>query len=119
MPRNLAPHMYRVDARRKDQGRALLDGGSTPPPSNEDDPAASDASVHFQQDRTYQHKTELRRQAGNHVGIHPGAFCPVGTSGGPHLSTKKVTKRGEVFGEWRTREDYLPLPLVLILFVVS
>jgi hypothetical protein len=107
MPRNLAPHMYRVDARRKDQGRALLDGGSTPPPSNEDDPAASDASVHFQQDRTYQHKTEMRRQAGNHVGIHPGAFCPVGT------------KRGEVFGEWRTREDYLPLPLVLILFVVS
>jgi hypothetical protein len=38
---NLALHTYRVDARRKDQARALLDGGSAPPPFDEDDPAAT------------------------------------------------------------------------------
>jgi hypothetical protein len=41
MPWNLAPHTYRVDAKRKDQGWALLDGGSTPPSSDEDDPTAA------------------------------------------------------------------------------
>jgi hypothetical protein len=41
MPQNSAPHTYRVDAERKDQGRALLDGGSAPPASDEDDPTAT------------------------------------------------------------------------------
>jgi hypothetical protein len=40
MPRDSAPHMYQVDTGRKDQGRTLLDGGSTPPPYDEDDPTA-------------------------------------------------------------------------------
>jgi hypothetical protein len=37
MPWNSAPHTYRVDAKRKDQGWAFLDGGSAPPASTEDD----------------------------------------------------------------------------------
>jgi hypothetical protein len=41
MPRNSAPHMYWVDAGRKDQGRALLDGGSAPPPFNKDGATAT------------------------------------------------------------------------------
>jgi hypothetical protein len=64
MPRNSAPHTYRVDEERKDQGWALLDGGS-------------------------------------------------------HRLTKKVTRRGEVLVEQRTWEDYVPLHIVLILFIVS
>jgi hypothetical protein len=38
---NSATHTYQVDARRKDQGWDLLDGGFTPPLSNEDDPVAT------------------------------------------------------------------------------
>jgi hypothetical protein len=36
--RKLAPRAYREDAGRKDQGRALLDGGSAPPMSDDDNP---------------------------------------------------------------------------------
>jgi hypothetical protein len=39
----LAPRAYREDDGRKDQGRALLDGGSTPLLSNKDDPTVTDA----------------------------------------------------------------------------
>jgi hypothetical protein len=35
------PHTYRVDTGRKVQGWALMDRGSTPPPSDEDDPIAA------------------------------------------------------------------------------
>jgi hypothetical protein len=45
MPRNIAPHMYRVYEGRKDQGQSLLDGGSTPPPSDEDNPATTDTTA--------------------------------------------------------------------------
>jgi hypothetical protein len=45
MPWNSAPHMYRVDAERKDQGWALLDRDSTLPPSDEDDLAAEGATA--------------------------------------------------------------------------
>jgi hypothetical protein len=41
----LAPHAYREDASKKDQGRALLDGGSAPPMSNKDDPTVVDAAA--------------------------------------------------------------------------
>jgi hypothetical protein len=41
MPQSSAPHMYRVDFGRKDQGQAFLDRGSTPPPSDKDDPTAA------------------------------------------------------------------------------
>jgi hypothetical protein len=41
MPQISAPHTYWVDEGRKDQGRALLDGGSAPPPPDEDDPTAA------------------------------------------------------------------------------
>jgi hypothetical protein len=40
LPQKSAPHTYWVDARRKDQGRALLDKGFALPASDEDDPAA-------------------------------------------------------------------------------
>jgi hypothetical protein len=45
MPRNLAPHMYRVDAERKDHGWALYDGGSAPPSSDKDNLAAADTTA--------------------------------------------------------------------------
>jgi hypothetical protein len=41
MPQNSARHMYRVDVGRKDQGRALLDGDSAPPLSDEDYPTTA------------------------------------------------------------------------------
>jgi hypothetical protein len=44
---------------------------------------------------------------------------PVGTSRGPHLLTKKVTGQGEVLEEQRMGEDYLPLLLLFILFIIS
>jgi hypothetical protein len=39
---HLVPHAYQEDTGRKDQAWALLDGGSTPPTSNDDDPTVVD-----------------------------------------------------------------------------
>jgi hypothetical protein len=41
MPWDSTPHTYRVDTGRKGQGRVLLDEGSAPPPSDEDDPTTA------------------------------------------------------------------------------
>jgi hypothetical protein len=44
MPRKSAPQTYRVDARSKDQGWALLERGYAPPLSFKDDPAATNTT---------------------------------------------------------------------------
>jgi hypothetical protein len=41
-----APHAFREDAGRKDQGQALLEEGSTPSTSDEDDPIVTDVVAH-------------------------------------------------------------------------
>jgi hypothetical protein len=45
MPQNSAPHTHRIDAGRKDQGWALLDGGSAPPLSDENNPTAASTTA--------------------------------------------------------------------------
>jgi hypothetical protein len=49
------------------------------------------------------------------TGIHPVAFHPTGTSGGPHLLAKKITRCKEILKKQRMGEDYL----LLVLFVIS